>query len=72
MTELERGRRRQGHVVEFDAETGLGVVEADDGERHAFHCIEIADGTRDVQVGAPVDFDLLPKFGRWEAADLRT
>ena len=32
-----------------------------------FHCIVIADGSRDIPVGAAVDFDLLAKLGRYEA-----
>lgn len=59
---------RQGVVVEFDREVGLGVVEADDGTRLQFHCIEIADGTRDIPVGQPVTFGTLHKLGRTEAA----
>ncbi|WP_420450376.1 cold shock domain-containing protein [Ilumatobacter sp.] len=72
MTELGRARRRRGTVAEFDAGSGLGVVEAADGSRYAFHCVEIADGSREVEVGAAVSFDLLAKFGRYEAAHLTT
>lgn len=72
MTELERtgARSRRGVVTAFDPATGLGTVTTDDGIAHAFHCIEIADGSRSVDVGTAVTFDLLPKFGRWEAAAL--
>lgn len=59
-----------GTVAEFDADAGLGVVEADDGSRYPFHCVEIADGSRDIAVGAPVTFSQLAKFGRYEAADI--
>lgn len=72
MTELARGRGLTGRVVSFDEAVGLGEVEAATGERHAFHCIEIADGTRQIDVDAEVSFDLLYKFGRAEAANLRT
>jgi hypothetical protein len=60
-----------GTVVAFDAQVGLGEVEVEvesssGGERPAvrygFHCIEI---------GASVAFELIPKFGRWEAARIR-
>jgi cold shock CspA family protein len=71
MTELARGRGLTGRVVAFDAAVGLGDVESSTGERHAFHCIEIADGSRDIVVGAVVSFDLLNKFGRYEAANIR-
>ena len=38
---------------------------------YLFHCVEIADGTRTIEVGAAVEFDLLLKLGADEAADLR-
>lgn len=57
-----------GSVVEFDREVGLGRVAAADGTTYPFHCIEIADGTRDIAVGASVTFELLGKLGRYEAA----
>ena len=71
MTELERGTARRGVVAAFDEQSGLGVVSATDGVEHPFHCIEIADGSRTVDVGTEVSFDLLAKFGRWEAANIR-
>jgi CspA family cold shock protein len=71
VTELARGRGLTGRVEHFDADVGLGEIVADSGERYAFHCIEIADGTREIPVGVEVAFDLLPKFGRYEAADIR-
>ena len=43
-----------------------------DGTGYPFHCIEIADGSRDIAVGTAVDFALLPKLGRYEAADIRS
>ncbi|MEQ1700507.1 MAG: hypothetical protein ABMA25_10365 [Ilumatobacteraceae bacterium] len=58
----------RGMVVAFDAAIGLGEVERTDGERFPFHCIEIADGTRTIDVGAAVTFQLLCKLGRYEAA----
>lgn len=72
MTELARGRGLSGIVVSFDADVGLGEIESSAGERHLFHCIEIANGSRNIVVGADVDFDLLHKFGRVEAANIRS
>lgn len=72
MTELARGRGLSGRVVSFDAAVGLGEIESSTGERHAFHCIEIADGTREIGVDSDVSFDLLHKFGRAEAANIRS
>ena len=64
--------RITGTVTEFDAAVGLGSVDAADGTRYPFHCIEIADGTRDIAVGATVSFMLLGKLGRFEAARVAT
>ena len=57
-----------GTVVAFDAAIGLGEVERADGVHFPFHCIELADGTRTIDVGAAVTFQLLCKLGRYEAA----
>jgi CspA family cold shock protein len=58
-------------VTSFDDTVGLGVIADAGGDRFPFHCIEIADGSRSVEIGAEVHFDLLAKFGRWEAANIR-
>lgn len=71
MTELERGLARRGVVAAFDEQAGLGVVVTDDGTEHPFHCIEIADGSRTIDVGTAVSFHPLAKFGRWEAGSIR-
>jgi len=70
VTELDRGTGRQGTVTAFDEPSGLGVVTGDDGVDHPFHCIEIADGTRRIAVGAEVTFVRLAKLGRYEAAEI--
>ena len=56
-----------GTVTSFDKEVGLGEITRDDGWVLPFHCIVIADGTRDIAVGAEVEFDVLCKLGRYEA-----
>jgi len=62
----------RGRVVEFDEHVGTGTVEGDDGERRFFHCVAIADGSRRIDVGATVSFDVVPgRLGRWEAWGLR-
>ncbi len=38
---------------------------------YLFHCVEIADGTRTIEVGTPVEFELMVKFGNEEARALR-
>jgi cold shock CspA family protein len=61
----------RGRVVDFDEHVGLGHVVDDRGTTLLFHCVEIADGTRTIPVGQPVEFDLLRKFGADEASNLR-
>jgi hypothetical protein len=58
-------------VTAFDRDVGLGEITDDSGVVWPFHCIAIADGTRDIALGALVTFETLPKLGRWEATDLR-
>jgi CspA family cold shock protein len=60
-----------GRVLDFDEHVGLGHVEADGGAVYLFHCVEIADGTRTIEVGTPVEFELMVKFGNEEARSLR-
>jgi cold shock CspA family protein len=62
----------RGTVTTFDKAVGLGEITADDGRIVPFHCIVIADGSRDIPVGVAVEFDLLPKLGRYEAAHIVT
>lgn len=60
-----------GTVVEFDDAAGIGRVRDDgpDGETRFFHCTAIADGTRTIEVGAKVIYDVRPgHLGQWEAA----
>jgi len=60
-----------GTVAEFDSGVGLGVIAAGD-VRYDFHCIEIVDGSREIAIGTEVTFAVLGKFGRYEAADIRS
>ena len=60
---------KTGTVTEFDTEVGLGMVDAE-GVGYPFHCIEIADGTREIVVGTAVTFEVLCKLGRYEAASI--
>ncbi len=64
------GSGRRGEVTEFDAHAGLGTIRSDDGTEFHFHCVEIADGSRSIEVGTAVTFDVLPKFGRYEATNV--
>jgi cold shock CspA family protein len=57
----------RGTVTAFDKEVGLGEITRHDGWVVSFHCIVIADGSRDIPIGADVEFDLMCKLGRYEA-----
>jgi cold shock CspA family protein len=57
----------RGTVTAFDRVVGLGEITRDDGLVVPFHCIVIADGSRDIPVGVEVEFDLMAKLGRYEA-----
>ncbi|HEY9557433.1 MAG TPA: cold shock domain-containing protein [Acidimicrobiales bacterium] len=60
----------RGTVKAFDEPRGLGEIEAD-GTTYPFHCTQIADGTRTIEVGAAVTFQVRPgPMGRWEAATI--
>lgn len=61
---------QEGTVVSFDAPRGLGVVVDDAGTDFPFHCTAIADGTRTVEPGTRVRFEIAPGLGRWEAGTL--
>jgi hypothetical protein len=57
-----------GHVVAFDPARGLGTVETGDGHRYGFHCTRLTDPRRDIAVGTPVRFRVVPgQLGVWEA-----
>jgi cold shock CspA family protein len=59
----------RGVVVEFDAHGGFGTVRAEDGRELFFHCTQLVDGTRTIEVGAAVRFQVVAgHLGRWEAA----
>jgi cold shock CspA family protein len=61
----------RGRVTQFDEQAGLGVITTADGTAFPFHCVEIVDATRTIQVGTDVDFEPLRKLGRVEAAAIR-
>ncbi len=58
----------EGTVTSFDDPRGLGELTAEDGTVYPFHCTAIADGSRTIEVGAEVRFEMVPgRMGRWEA-----
>lgn len=64
-------QHRHGQVAEFDSHRGLGRVVTADGATYMFHCAEIADGSRSIDVGTQVDFEVREKFSRPEAFVVR-
>ncbi|MHB1554345.1 MAG: cold shock domain-containing protein [Acidimicrobiales bacterium] len=63
-----RGSLHLGVVSAFDDARGLGTVTDDAASAWPFHCTEIADGTRSVDVGRRVAFDVVAgHLGRMEA-----
>lgn len=58
-----------GTVTDFDEARGLGTVRGADGGEWAFHCTEIAGGSRTIDPGTRVAFVVVPGgLGRMEAA----
>ncbi len=61
----------QGRVTAFDREEGLGTVTTDDGCELPFHCTAIAGGTRTIDPGTEVVFEIVPgPAGRWWSASV--
>ena len=57
----------RGTVAEFDDARGLGTVEVG-GTTYPFHCTAIAGGSRTIEVGTAVIFEVAAgHLGRWEA-----
>lgn len=59
-------------MVVYHDQKGYGTVRVDDDGRELFfHCTAIADGSRSIEVGIAVSFDVVPGHGgRYEAATL--
>ena len=45
-----------GAVTSYDERRGLGEITDDSGQVWPFHCAEIADGSRKIDVGQRVSF----------------
>ncbi len=66
------GSTRTGTVESFDDHKGYGSVVADDGTAYFFHCTAIADGTRSIDEGRRVTFEVVAGHrGQLEAAAVR-
>ncbi len=62
---------QSGVVSAFGEREGLGEITDATGRVWPFHCLEIADGSRTIEVGASVEFVPLAKLGRFEASRIR-
>lgn len=51
---------RQGTVIDFDSQIGLGTVRDTAGDTWSFHCTSITNGTREIPSGAAVTFRVWP------------
>jgi cold shock CspA family protein len=61
----------EGVVAVFDEDRGDGIVRDDQGREFYFHCVNIADGTRRIDVGTRVRAARVVGLrGRDEAADV--
>jgi cold shock CspA family protein len=62
----------EGIVAEFDDPRGVGVARSDDGREFPFHCTAVADGSRTIEPGVSVTFEVRAgRLGRWEATAIR-
>ncbi|MDQ1401724.1 MAG: cold shock protein [Actinomycetota bacterium] len=62
----------RGVVVQFDDHAGVGTIRGDDGRELFFHCTAISDGTRTIDAGSAVEFDVRAgHLGQWEAEAVR-
>jgi CspA family cold shock protein len=61
-----------GAVATWDEHGGYGTVTVDDtGAEHFFHCTAITDGSRTIEVGQRVTFEVVAgRLGRWEAENI--
>ena len=58
-----------GTVTAFDPDRGWGTFCSADNVDYGFHCVAIADGSRNIDVGASVSARIVPGLaGRYEAA----
>jgi cold shock CspA family protein len=70
---MSRAMAGYGRVQRFDRDAGLGELVTPDGRVLPFHCTEIVDGSREVAIGAEVEFRLAAGHrGTWEAKAVTT
>jgi cold shock CspA family protein len=64
---------RTGSVVSFTRDAGAGeILDSKSGREVFFHATQLTDGTRTIDVGTAVEFDLVPGGrGRYEAVRVK-
>ena len=62
--------RNSGTVSSFDERRGLGEITDDAGQVWPFHCAEIADGSRHIDVGQRVSYVTKFHVAREEAFEV--
>lgn len=58
-----------GVVASFNSHRGLGYIAVGD-EQYLFHCAELVDETREIEVGTQVCFEVAHRFGKLEASEI--
>ncbi len=58
-----------GVVASFNSHRGLGYIAVGD-DQYLFHCAELIDLTREIEVGAQVSFVVAHRFGNLEASEI--
>ena len=58
-----------GVVASFNSHRGLGYIAVGE-DQYLFHCAEIVDLTREIEVGAEVGFVVTSRFGNLEASEI--
>jgi len=71
-TENEIGKTFSGSVLIFNIHAGLGQITLSDERIIDFHCINIVDGSRNIEISKKVSFELFyhPR-GRYEAKNIK-
>ena len=65
------GLHLEGVVTQFDEFVALGEITDSSNRVWPFHCVSIADGSRNIAVGATVQFNTAWRVARVEAVDIR-
>jgi len=65
------GLHLEGVVTQFDEFVALGEITDLSNRLWPFHCVSIADGSRNIAVGATVQFNTAWRVARVEAVEIR-